>query len=85
MRCEREGKPKLLPAPVIEINRRKWKYRKLATSREAPVQEPKPAMAILRGTPGSSVILPRRQLEFIVDQVLEAIGENRERKKFARR
>ena len=85
MRCEREGKPKLLPAPVIEINRRKWKYRKPAPSREAPEPKPKPVMAILRGAPGASVILPRRQLEFIVEKVLESIGENREQKRFARR
>ena len=42
-------------------------------------------MAILRGEPGQSVILPRRQLEYIVNQVLETIEENRERKRNSRR
>lgn len=42
-------------------------------------------MAILRGEPGASIILPRRQLEYIVNQVLESIEENRERKRFSRR
>ena len=84
LKCERDGPParaddRSLSNVVALVPKRKPIEIEPAAMTKKPQRGRKPKMVSLRGEPPGSVILPRRQLEWIAEQVIEKLTKVRER------